>query len=62
MGQKGGSILSKVAALYELRQFPEYAEVILCMTENPDIRGYGPAKELLEQEFKLTNEALRKIR
>jgi hypothetical protein len=60
IGQEGGSILSKVAALYELRRFPEYSEVIIRMTENPDIRGSGRPKEILEQEFRLINEAMRK--
>lgn len=58
-GQKEGSLLSKVAALYELRRFPEYSDVIVRMTEAPEIIGGGRAKAVLEQEFKLTHEAMR---
>jgi hypothetical protein len=61
IGQEGGSIMSKVAALYELRRFPEYSEVIVRMTENPDIRGAGRPKEILENEFKLTHDAMKEI-
>jgi hypothetical protein len=61
IGQSEGSLLSKVAALYELRRFPEYAEVIVRMTQAPEIVGGGRAKEVLEQEFKLTNQAMSKV-
>jgi len=60
IGQVEGSLLSKVAALYELRRFPEYAEVIVRMTEAPEIVGGGRAKTVLEQEFRLTHEAMNK--
>jgi hypothetical protein len=59
IGQAEGSLLSKVAALYELRRFPEYAEVIIRMTEAPEIHGGGRAKTVLEQEFRLTHEAMK---
>jgi len=60
IGQAQGSLLSKVAALYELRRFPEYSDVIVRMTEAPEIVGGGKAKLLLEQEFLLTHEAMKK--
>ncbi len=59
IGQAEGSLLSKVAALYELRRFPEYAEVIVRMTEEPEIVGGGRAKVVLEQEFHLTHKAMK---
>jgi hypothetical protein len=61
IGQSEGSLLSKVAALYELRRFPEYAEVIVRMTQAPEIVGGGRATEVLEQELRLTNQEMRKV-
>ena len=60
IGQEGGSILSKVAAIHELRRFPEYSEVIIRMTEEPDIRGSGRPRAILEQEFELTHEVMKR--
>ena len=59
IGQAQGSLLSKVAAVYELRRFPEYAEVITRMTAEPEIVGGGRSKALLEEEFGLTHEAMK---
>ena len=58
VGQAESSLISKVAALYELRKFPEYAEVIARMTDRPDVIGRGRAKEVLELEFRLAHEAM----
>ena len=60
VGQAQGSILSKVAAVYELRRFPEYSEVIVRITEEPEIIGGGRAQAVLEQEFRLTHDAMKK--
>jgi hypothetical protein len=60
LGDTGGSIMSKVAAVYELRRFPEYADVITRMTDAPDIRGSGRPVELLVNEFQLTHEVMKK--
>ncbi|MXO73813.1 hypothetical protein GRI40_01060 [Altererythrobacter aerius] len=60
IAQSEGSLLSRVAALYELRRFPEYSEVIVRMTEAPEIVGGGRAKAVLQQEFRLTQEAMKK--
>ena len=48
LGQQGGSIASKMAAAYELRRYPEYAEVIINICENTRIDG-GSAKMLKDE-------------
>lgn len=61
VGEQGGSIVSKVAAVYELRRFPDYADVIVRLTESPDIRGSGRPVEMLSNEFKLTHDEMKRV-
>lgn len=52
VGKQDGSIAGKMAAVYEMRKYPEYKEVIIRLCKDVQVDGY--AKELLEREFDLT--------
>lgn len=54
IGEQQGSIAAKVAAVYELRKYPEYKEMIvrLCRDAAPQVVG-GNA-HMLRKEFELT--------
>ena len=52
IGMSGGSIASKMAAISELKKYPEYKEVILRLCSGASIAG--TEAHLLVQEFSLT--------
>ncbi|MBL0924700.1 MAG: hypothetical protein IBJ12_09595 [Sphingomonadaceae bacterium] len=60
LGQQGGSIASKMAAAFELRKYPEYADVIIRICENTNVEG-GSAK-MLKDELLATAEFLKASR
>lgn len=60
LGQPGGSIASKMAAVYELRKYPEYAEVIINICEKAEIEG--PASAMLRDEMAATADYMRRMR
>ena len=57
LGQQGGSIASKMAATFELRKYPEYADVIINICEKADLKG--PASDMLREEMLATAEFLK---
>ncbi|MEO8722187.1 MAG: hypothetical protein ABI395_01515 [Sphingobium sp.] len=56
IGETGGSLAAKAAAVYELRQYPEYSELIIrfCKEAIPYVNG--DSKQILQTEFRLTVE------
>lgn len=52
VGARDASIAGKMAAVFEMRNYPEYREVIIRLCRDAGIEG--EAKELLEREFDLT--------
>ncbi len=58
IGRPGHSIAAKMAAVYELRKFPDYAEVSIRVCE--DVPVGGDAAKPLADEMKLTAEFLRR--
>lgn len=54
IGEQEGSITAKIAAVYELRKYPEYKELIvrLCKDAAPKVVGGNAA--MLRKEFELT--------
>lgn len=57
LGQDGGSIASKMAAVYELRKYPQYAEVIINICEKAEITG--EAADMLRDEMRATAEFMK---
>ncbi len=57
-GTQDGNIASKMAAFYEMRKYPEYAEVIIRLCE--DTRVGGTEGHLLKAEMLHTAEYLKK--
>jgi hypothetical protein len=57
LGQQGGSIASKMAAVYELRKYPEYKDVIIRMCEQTET--VGSAGKMLKDEMLMTAEFLK---
>ena len=57
LGQQGGSIASKMAAAFELRKYPQYADVIINICEKAEIRG--AASEMLREEMLATAEFMK---
>ena len=57
-GKENGSIAAKMAAAFELRKLPEYAEVIIRLLEQAPITG--SAAPMLKSEPDLTVECLRR--
>lgn len=51
-GPEDVSIVGKMAAIYELKRYPEYREVILRLCRDLTIVGSG--KDILERELDLT--------
>ncbi|MGO9236450.1 MAG: hypothetical protein ACLPSF_15785 [Methylocella sp.] len=58
IGKESGPITSKIAAVYELRKFPEYADVIIRLLEQVPIEG--SLAPLLRAEMDLTTDFLRR--
>ena len=52
VGEQDSSIAGKMAAVYELRKYPEYKDVIVRLCQDGQIAGSG--KGMLEREFDLT--------
>ena len=52
IGMQGGSIASKMAAISELKKYPEYKDVIIRLCLNAGVGGVEA--HLLEKEFELT--------
>ena len=57
-GKENGSIAAKMAAAFELRKLPEYAEVIIRLLEQAPITG--SAAPMPKSELDLTVECLRR--
>ncbi len=57
LGKQGGSVASKMAAVFELRKFPEYADVIIRLVDQVDVEGH--AAPMLKAEMELTAAFLR---
>lgn len=60
LGHDGSSIASKMAAAYELRKYPEYANVIINICEKAELRGGASA--MLRDEMLATAEYLKTLR
>lgn len=56
-GVKDGNVAAKMAAFYEMRKYPEYAEVIIRLCEGASVAGTEGA--LLKEEMMKTAEYLR---
>lgn len=56
LGKQGGSVASKMAAVYELRKFPEYADVIVRMFDQVEVDGHSAP--MLKAEMVLTADVL----
>ncbi|MEE4349897.1 MAG: hypothetical protein V2J26_06685 [Pacificimonas sp.] len=52
--------VQKIAAVRQLREFPEYRDLIVVMCNNITVNGSGPGVEIFENELKKTEEALLK--
>jgi len=59
LGQQGGSVASKMAAAFELRKYPQYAEVVVNICEKAEIEG--PASKMLKEEMRATAEFMRRV-
>jgi hypothetical protein len=58
LGRQGGSVAAKMAAVYELRKFPEYAEVIVRLFDQVEVDGHSAPT--LTSEMALTAGFLRR--
>lgn len=56
LGKQGGSVASKMAAVYELRKFPEYADVIVRLFDHVEVDGQSAP--MLKSEMVLTADFL----
>jgi hypothetical protein len=54
IGQTGGSLAAKAAAVYELRKYPEYGEMIARFCNEAVEYVGGDAAQILKTEFRLT--------
>jgi hypothetical protein len=54
IGQTGGSLAAKAAAVYELRRYPEYGEMIARFCNEAIEYVSGDAAQILKTEFRLT--------
>jgi hypothetical protein len=52
LGQQGGSIASKMVAVYELRKYPEYKNVFARMCEQTEVQG--TSGKMLKDQMLLT--------
>lgn len=59
LGRDGYSIGAKMAALFELRKYPEYSDVIIRMCDSIPVSGEEASAKALKNEMKLTSDALR---
>jgi hypothetical protein len=59
IGVQEGSITSKVAAVYELRKYPEYRDVIIRICDKSQAQVVGASAQMLIDELKLTAEYMR---
>lgn len=57
IGKSGGAIAGKMVAFYELRKYPEYADVIVRICD--DVKVEGTSAAVLKREMKLTADVLR---
>jgi hypothetical protein len=53
IGQAEGSIASKMAAVYQLRKYPQYREVIIRFCRGAEVRGDGTTREMFQRELTL---------
>lgn len=56
-GAKDGNIAAKMAAFYEMRKYPQYADVVIRLCEGATVQGTEGA--LLKEEMMKTAEYLR---
>jgi hypothetical protein len=58
-----GDIATKVAAVYELRRYPEHREFVIrfCDTQKRNIGGSGAAVQSLKDEMQFTRDAMAAI-
>lgn len=54
IGESGGSIAAKAAAVYELRNYPEYGEVIVRFCNDAIPYVSGDSAQILQNEFRFT--------
>jgi uncharacterized UPF0146 family protein len=54
IGEANASLPAQVAAIYELRSYPEYAEVIIRFCNDATSYIHGGSAELLKTELRLT--------
>ena len=59
LGHQDSSIASKMAAAFELRKYPQYAEVVVNICEKAEIEG--TASEMLKDEMRATAEFMRRV-
>ncbi|MEO0499114.1 MAG: hypothetical protein AAF205_00965 [Pseudomonadota bacterium] len=50
----------KIVAVRQLRNFPEYADLIVLMCNSIDVNGTGPGVEVFQNELRLTEQHLLK--
>ncbi|MBJ7377779.1 hypothetical protein [Sphingobium sp.] len=56
IGEQQGSIAAKIAAVYELRKYPEYKELIIRLCNDAAPRVVGDNAIMLRREFELTSQ------
>ncbi|MCP5387667.1 MAG: hypothetical protein H6916_12765 [Novosphingobium sp.] len=54
IGEQGGSIAAKMAAVNELRKYPEYKDLIVRLCNDAAPRVVGENASMLRREFELT--------
>ena len=57
---KGVGPAQKIAAVRQLREFPEYRHITVVMCNSINVNGTGPGAEIFQNELKLTEEHLLK--
>ena len=55
IGEQEGSLMAKVAAVYELRNYAEYKDLIVRMCDDSAPRVVGTNADMLRKEFELTS-------
>jgi hypothetical protein len=58
IGSDGGNQPSQMAAIFELRNYPKYKDVIIRMCENIPVRGTGASTAAIKRELELTAQFL----
>ncbi len=61
IGRKDGSIVSKVAAIHELRKYKPYKDVIIRICNGVEVDGDAKSAELLRQELQMTRDYFKSI-